>query len=272
MARIVALSSLVAYGHVGLRAMVPALERFGHDVVALPTTVLSSHAAYPHIAGLPLDPATLESMASALDANGWLSSVDMVITGYLPSRAHVAFAARFIAQIRCHSPAMTYVCDPVLGDEPKGLYLPPGTATAIRDELLPQADIATPNAFELAWLTGQTITSLATAARAARTLHPPAVLATSIPNGPTEIASLLVEPVSAHATAGRLRPKAPSGTGDLLTGLFCGYLASGMNPSEALAHAGAWIETCLDVSTGSSDLSVAPLSGPSPIPLPLHTA
>lgn len=271
MARIVALSSLVAYGHVGLRAMVPALERLGHDVVALPTVVLSSHAAYPHVAGTPIDPATLEKMAAALDANGWLSSVDLVITGYLPTQAHVAVAAGLVGRIRRRAPSMRYVCDPVLGDEPKGLYLPLETAHAVRNELIPLAGIITPNAFELGWLTGRPASSIATAVSAARSLQPPQILATSIPAGAHEIASLLVNPTSAHATCRTRRAKAPSGTGDLLTGLLAAHLASGLNPPDALAHAAAWLEACLDASAGEMDLNIAPISAQPPAPLPLAT-
>src|SRR5512139_356379 len=84
-ARIVVLSSLVAQGHVGLRALVPALERSCHEVIALPTVVLSSHAAYTHVAGTAVAPDVLDRMAGALEANGWLAAIDVVITGYLPS-------------------------------------------------------------------------------------------------------------------------------------------------------------------------------------------
>lgn len=272
MARFVALSSLVAYGHVGLRAIIPALERLGHDVVALPTVVLSSHAAYPHVAGIPVDPATLDQMATALEANGWLSSVDIIITGYLPTTAHVAVAAGLVQRIRRLSPAMTYICDPVLGDDPKGLYLPLETANALRDELLPLADIATPNAFELAWLTGHSTSSIESAISAARILRPSLVIATSIPAADHHLATLLVNATSAHATSSPERTKAPSGTGDLLTALIAGHLASGKTPPEALAHASAWLERCLDVSTGGRDLNLAPLYTSPPSPLVLLTA
>jgi pyridoxine kinase len=252
--------------------MIPALERLGHDVVALPTVVLSSHAAYPHVAGTPVDPATLDKMANALEANGWLSSVDIIITGYLPTTAHVAVAAGLVQRVRKLSPAMRYICDPVLGDDPKGPYLPLETANALRDELLPLADIATPNAFELAWLTGHPTSSIESAIRAARTLRPPLILATSIPAANHHLATLLVDPTSAHATSSPQRAKAPSGTGDLLTALFAGHLASSKTPPEALAHASAWLERCLDVSTGSNDLNQAPLYASPPSPLLLLTA
>nr|WP_234827464.1 bifunctional hydroxymethylpyrimidine kinase/phosphomethylpyrimidine kinase [Sinorhizobium meliloti] len=48
------------------------------------------------------------------------------------------------------NPALTYLCDPVVGP---GLYVPEAIAGVMRDQLLPMADIATPNPFELSWLT-----------------------------------------------------------------------------------------------------------------------
>ncbi len=52
---------------------------------------------------------------------------------------------------RAAGPAV--LCDPVIGDH-GGLYVPEAVATAIRDRLMPLATLATPNRFELAWLTG----------------------------------------------------------------------------------------------------------------------
>lgn len=272
MARIVALSSLVAYGHVGLRAMVPALERQGHDVIAVPTVVLSSHAAYPHVAGTSIDPATLETIANALDDNGWLSSVEMVITGYLPTPAHVTVASDLVQRIRRQSPAMIYVCDPVLGDDPKGLYLPVATANALRDDLLPLAGITTPNAFELAWLSDRPVTSIETAVTAARSFGHAMVLATSIPAPDHRLATLLVNTEGAKFTSVPCRPKAPSGTGDLLTALFAGSCAGGDLGFSALAGASAWLEQCLAASTAGGDLCLSPLYGAAPTPFELFAA
>jgi pyridoxine kinase len=258
-ARIIALSSLVSRGHVGLRAVVPALEAFGHDVIALPTTILSSHAAHRTVAGMAVDIDVLERMASALDINGWLASADMLMTGYLPSVDHVAFAVALSRRLLEQNPTAVVVCDPVLGDAPKGLYVPTETARRVQSDLVPLAAILTPNAFELSWLSRLPVTSLATATSAARALQAPMVLATSVPVDPTRLATLLqTADYSVHTTV-PLRPGAPSGTGDLLTGLFTGNLAAGIDPPSALAAAGAALEQILAASTGADDLRLEPL-------------
>ncbi len=56
MARILAISSHVAHGHVGLGAIVPALNRLGHEVIALPTVLLSNHPRHKQCAGEPVAP------------------------------------------------------------------------------------------------------------------------------------------------------------------------------------------------------------------------
>lgn len=259
MARIIALSSLVSRGHVGLRALVPALEAFGHDVIALPTTILSSHAAYRTVAGLAMDIDILERMASALDANGWLASADILITGYLPSVDHVTFAAALGRRLLEQNPAAGIVCDPVLGDAPKGLYVQTEAAKRVQSDLVPLATILTPNAFELSWLSQRPVTDLATASSAARTLQVSMVLATSVPVGANQLATLLqTTDVSVYTTV-PIRPGAPSGTGDLLTGLFIANLAAGIRPPSALAAAGAVLEQVLAASNGADDLNLMPL-------------
>ena len=67
MARVLAISSQVARGHVGLAAIVPALQGLGHEVIALPTVLLSNHPGHGTVAGEQVAPALLRRMLDALD-------------------------------------------------------------------------------------------------------------------------------------------------------------------------------------------------------------
>lgn len=272
MARIIALSSFVTRGHVGLRAIVPALERLGHEVMAIPTVFLSSHAAFPHVAGTAVATDVLDQIASALDANGWLSTTHSIVTGYLPSAAHVRFAAALTDRVKQRSPMAQLVCDPVLGDEPKGLYVSPETAVAIRSELIPRASLATPNRFELAWLTGNRIASVPNAVDAARSLPCEKVLATSIPHGTGRLATLFITQERAEFTSAAARPKVPSGTGDYLCGLFVAESAAGRSGTEALATAGAMLESAIAASGQSEDLCLTGIYSPNAERLPVAMA
>ena len=191
MARVLAISSHVAYGSVGLAVTVPALQALGHEVIAVPTIVLSNHPGYQTFAGDAVPPASLERMIAALGANGWLEGVDAVLTGYLPTAEHVGVAERAILSTRAQSASALVVVDPVLGDDPGGVYIPEAAAIAIRDRLLRHARLLTPNRFELAWLSGLPVGGTDEAAAAALALPAPEVLATSIPAGTGRLATIL---------------------------------------------------------------------------------
>jgi pyridoxine kinase len=209
MARILALSSWVAAGHVGLSAATPALQRLGHEVMALPTIVLSNHKAWPACAGAPVPPGQLSAMLGALDANGWLAGLSAMLVGYLPTADHAAFAAEAIRMARARSPGLRVVVDPILGDDPKGLYLPEPAAEALAATVAPLADILTPNRFELSWLAGRPVRDEADAAAAAAALAAPLVLVTSPPFGEGVTGCLAVSAAGAEPHRAALLPASP---------------------------------------------------------------
>lgn len=257
MATVAALSSFVARGAVGLRAIVPALERMGHEAVAVPTVVFSSHPRHRQWAGHAADPATLADMVAALDANGWLVQIDAVLTGYLPSAAHVGLAEDLIARVRGHRAKALVVCDPVLGDDPDGLFMAESVAEAVRDQLLPLADVVKANRFELAWLSGRAVTSPESAVAAARSLGRPVVVASSVPNGERAIANVVVTADRAAFCAVEREDGVPRGTGDLLGALLTGHLAAGRDAFESLAHAAFRVARMIDASRSHPELQLA---------------
>ncbi len=256
MARIIALSSMVARGHVGLSAIVPALQRLGHDVIAFPTVMLSNHLGHAHAAGMPMPPETLFKMLDALDANGWLGDVDGVLTGYLPSAKHVDFAVSLVERVRRQREDVHYFCDPVLGDDPKGLYVGRETAEAVRDALLALANTATPNRFELAWLSDTPVHDISSAIGAARALPASMILATSIPAANDAIANVLIEQDNAMQCVVPRHADVAHGTGDLLTALFAGYRLKGASEKESLARATAAVACVIEASAGRDELDL----------------
>ncbi len=259
MARILAISSQVARGHVGLSAMLPVLQALGHDVVALPTILLSNHPGHAHVAGERIGPDLLRRMLDALEANGWLAEITAVVTGYLPSPEHVAFAAEAVSRIKLANPLATFTCDAVLGDTPKGLYIAEPAAAAIRDRLLPLADVLKMNRFEAEWLSGLPIGTLYEAVAIARAAGWREAVVTSVPvHERQELANIRI--VSGERSGSinvAARREVPKGTGDLLAGLLVGYRALDTSlPERDFEQAVAGVDLVIRQSTGHDELQL----------------
>ena len=249
MAKVLSISSQVVYGHVGISAAAFVLQRRGYDVLAVPTIMLSNRPGYKAIQGERTDPPKLDAMLQAVSENGWLGDVDAVLTGYVPTAAHAAFCASWIARIKALNPCALYLCDPIIGDEPGGIYIDEAAANAVRDRLLPLADIVTPNAFELGWLSGRRISDAASAISAARALSRPAVVVTSAPTRSGMIGNILVEGSKTAATEAPLRTVQAHGTGDFFASLFLAHRLKGYTAAGALRASAAAIDFVLGLST-----------------------
>ena len=246
------MSSWVAAGHVGLSAAAPVLQALGHEVIQLPTAILSNHKAWPAVAGRSTPPAELLEMLDAIAANGWLAGIDAVVVGYLPEAALTDAACRAIEEVETHSPATRVVVDPVLGDHPKGLYVPESAADAIRDRLLPLADDLTPNRFELGWLTGQTVETgpeTEAAARALASLRADRrVFVTSPAISDNETGILEVTQDRAQLYRTPRHDRVPHGVGDV----FSALIGAGLPCGTALGH----LQAIIGDSLGAPHLAV----------------
>ncbi|HEU0059104.1 MAG TPA: PfkB family carbohydrate kinase [Hyphomicrobiaceae bacterium] len=258
MGRILAISSHVVRGHVGLAATVPALQHLGHEVWALPSVILASRPGLGQLVRYALPAVDLAALLAGLEGDGCWAELDAVFTGYFPSPQSVAAAAAAIGRVRQAKPAVTVCVDPILGDEGR-LYVAADTAAAIRDELLPLATLTTPNLFELAWLTtGGTVSSKDVPA-AARQLAVPIVAVTSAELTPTEIATVLFTPSGATLRTTPRRAAIPNGAGDLFAGLLLGHLLNGEAAEDALANSLGALDIVLAASEHRQTLELAAL-------------
>src|SRR5690606_36427126 len=158
------------------------------------------------------DPEQFAALTGELERAPWLGEVGAVLSGYLGHAGQATAVSSLVAAVKAKNPEAAYMCDPVMGDA-EGLYVPQGTAEAIRDQLLPFADIATPNRYELDWLTGTVSGSNTEAARAALSLEPSTVLVTSAHAMMAgSIGNLLVTPREVLLAEHRMLPNPPSGT------------------------------------------------------------
>jgi pyridoxine kinase len=111
----------------------------------------------------------------------------------------------------------------------------------MRDKVVPQADIITPNHFELDFLSGRTTRTLAEvldAVDAVRETGPRDVLVTSVLHDDLPADSLDLVAVSdegAWALTTPLLPITPNGCGDVTAALYLAHLRTTGSPARALA-------------------------------------
>lgn len=199
-------------------------------------------------------------MIEALAGNGWFADLNCVLSGYFASAGQVHAIVQAMRTARAAAPDLLYVLDPVLGDDPQGLYVGAEVAEAMRAELVALADVVTPNRYELAHLTGLAVSSVDDAVRAARSLGAPAVVATSIRAGPDTLATVLVTPDQIHVAALARQPGLPHGTGDLLAALLTGHLARGLALPDAFEEAHAALAAVIEASVSGDLLDLSPLT------------
>ncbi|MFO7853913.1 MAG: pyridoxal kinase [Paracoccaceae bacterium] len=237
------IQSAVVAGHVGHGASAPALTLLGVEAMPLPTVLLSGHAATPGVEGRRLPGEEIAALGRGLVAAGALARADALLTGYLGTEAAALAVADLAAAHRAARPDALHLCDPVLGDDGPGLYLPVEVGAVYRERLLPLADVATPNVFELGWLTGLPVAGEAAIRRAAEALRaglrpggPRAVVVTSV-EAEDGIGAMTVDGGGASLALGPKAPRRLNGAGDFVAAVILAETLAGRGPAEAAARA-----------------------------------
>lgn len=243
MPQILLISSHVVRGRIGLRGASFAIERLGVPCWVLPTVTLPWHPGHGPASRVVPDAQSFQTLIDDLKGAPWRSELGAVITGYLGSVEQAASIRDFIVSLKAENPELIYCCDPVIGDE-GGLYVPEGTAAAIRDTLVPLADMVTPNRFEFDWLTGKTHFTNEDILETAKSINASKVAVTSaFPIMKQSTATLLWDDASETGLLAEHRAfeNAPNGPGDLFTALFTARVLLGAKPAKALETATAGV-------------------------------
>ena len=251
---ILSIQSEVVTGHVGNAAARFALQRLGHEAWTVPTVILSSHAGHQGFAGEATSPALLHKLLDALSTQGRLAVTDGVLSGYLGSAEQAPIVAEAVSRTKSLDKTVLYCMDPAFGDDGR-VYARPGVAEAMRDRLLPLADILTPTAFELSVLSGMAITDTGSAVAAAESLNRPIVVVTSVPvaNG---LGTLLVAADTALLATTPKLAQPPRGAGDLIAALLFGHMVAGRSVGEALERAVLSTYHVLEASAGQPEMAL----------------
>ncbi|MEN8673312.1 pyridoxal kinase PdxY [Nocardioides sp.] len=241
--KILSIQSSVAYGHVGNSAATFPLQRLGHEVWPVLTVHFSNHTGYGAWRGPLLAPTDVADVITGIAERGVLAEADAVLSGYQGDPAVGAVILDAVAQVRAANPGARYCCDPVMGDVGRGMFVRPGIPEYLRDEVVPRADIITPNHFELDFLSGRTTVSggtldeVLTAVDAVRDQGPRDVLVTSVLHADSPAETLDVVAVSdegAWAVTTPLLPISPNGCGDVTAALYLAHLSETGSPATAV--------------------------------------
>lgn len=242
--RVLAIQSQVIYGHVGNNAGAFALQRQGIETWAVPTALLAFNPSYGPPAMRPTEPAEMDAWMMALQTRPEWRQIDAVLLGWLGNPRTAEAAARAALAVKAANPNAVFLCDPVMGDSDCGLYVDAGLPPVIAGQLLPHADIVTPNGFELEYLLGREIDDLPSALAACDALRargPKTVIATTLKRrdgGRGMLEALLVNGDGAWLCGvPDLGHDLPKGAGDVFASLFLARLLKGRLPKKALLFA-----------------------------------
>jgi pyridoxine kinase len=244
------IQSHVAWGHVGNSAAVLPLQRLGIEAIPIHTVQFSNHTGYGEFKGQVFPASHIRDVLEGLQARGVLARCDAVLSGYLGDPGTGEAILEAVASIRQVRPQVRYLCDPVMGDTGRGLFVRPGIPEFLRQRALPSTDILTPNQFEFELLVGHAVESVGAAVDGARSLlrRPPGrpgpelIVITSLRTAdlpPDSIHTLAVTADRAWTVRTphiELSPM-PNGMGDVFASVLLGCLLNGSPVPEALAHA-----------------------------------
>lgn len=265
--QVLSIQSAVTYGHVGNSAGVFALQRLGTEVWPINTVQFSNHTGYDGWRGTRASAAEVSDLVLGVAERGVLPNLDAVLSGYLGAADIVAVVADAVRRTRAANPEALYCCDPVLGAAGRGFFVTGELPKLIRDNLIPIADVITPNQFELDFLVGSptpTIESLLAAADSLRAIGPDVLLATSVhtedtPEGCVDVIA------SSGGGAWRVRtpvlPVRVGGTGDVIAALFLGRLLRGEEVPDAMARSTASVFALLQQNRASGDGELPLIAG-----------
>lgn len=239
--KILSIQSAVAYGHVGNSAAVFPLQRIGVEVLPVYTVTFSNHTGYGAWRGPLISPDDVRDVIIGIEERGVFGEIDVVLSGYQGSDGIGDVILDAVARVKSANPDAVYACDPVMGNAKSGCFVAPAIPVLLRERVVPNADIATPNQFELGFLTETEPTDLDStlaSVDAARAMGPSTVLVTSVerpdrPEGTIEM--LAADAEGAWIVQTPHIPMKANGSGDVTAALFTAHYRATGDAASALS-------------------------------------
>lgn len=265
---IISIQSQVVHGHVGNSAAVLAMQARGLDVAAVPTTLLSNHPGFDTMRGRVLESELVGDLLRGVEERGLIETSRYIVSGYLGSRANGEVVAAFVERARQLNPDIIYVCDPVMGDANLGIFVAEQVVECFLEDLVPLADILTPNQFELGLITGRQLVSWPELQAAAEKVQQQrgarlVVTGCTLPDTlPESLENIVFDGKTSTRLTSRLSPISPVGTGDLFTGLFTANLTAGRILVDAAREAATTVLQVLErtIVAGEQEMQLGRVS------------
>ena len=238
---VLSVQSRVAAGHVGNSAAVFCLERMGIDVWGVDTLSFSNHPGHRKFKGEIRSPAQVKEILDGIDDCFGLHNASSFLSWYLGCSETGIVVLEALEKARRLNPDLLYCFDPVMGDKGR-VYVAKDIPQTMRERLVAQADIITPNHFELELLSQSRITGFEEAVGAARRLMDSGRLKQVLVTGMETADEISVLSISGQDVFCVSTPKADFskplfGTGDILTAIFLGKYLQLKNTEKSLSFA-----------------------------------
>ncbi len=239
---ILSIQSSVAYGHVGNSAAVFPLQRLGVEVWPVNTVHFSNHTGYGAWRGPLLAADDVREVITGIEEREALPGIDAVLSGYQGGEEIGDVILDAVARVKAANPNAIYACDPVMGNAKSGCFVHPAIPVLLRERVVPQSDLITPNQFELGYLTEtepETLEDTLASVATAREMGPSTVLVTSVlrpdrPEGTIEM--LAVHGDGAWIVQTPQLPMKANGSGDVTAALFTAHLLESGDAAVALGR------------------------------------
>ncbi len=224
------IQNTVGMGFIGNQAVSAIANALGARTVCAPTAYASAHAGFSGRSNWVADPQVFRKDVAFLISQ----RPAVLIVGYVPRPNLIDIIAAQLSDYRG-----VVLLDPVIGDYQKGLYVTQETARAIRDQLMPLAQIVTPNRFEaevLLGLRGDQYASEHAFLNGIFDLGPQAVVITSYERDAEKHRAtvLFTNGYSYHRITAPYYPTFPAhGVGDAFAGSVGTFMALGASPFAA---------------------------------------
>lgn len=139
------IQNTVGMGFIGNQSLYPIANMLGARVISAPTSYASAHGGFSARASWVAEPQQFRKDVAFLISQ----RPAVLVIGYVPRPNLADIIATQLTDYKG-----VVLLDPVIGGYQKGLYVSAETARAIREYLLPLAQIVTPNRFEAEVLLG----------------------------------------------------------------------------------------------------------------------